>query len=113
MADFDRKKPSIARVYDYWLGGKDNFAADWDLGNQMMSIAPEIPDMVRENRAMLTRAVSWAAAQGISQFIDLGCGLPTEPSTHATAQATAPTSRIGTRPASPKKIATTVAAPTP
>jgi S-adenosyl methyltransferase len=94
VADFDRNKPSIARVYDYWLGGKDNFAADRDLGDQMMSIAPEIPDMVRENRAMLTTAVSWAAAQGISQFIDLGCGLPTEPSTYATAQATAPDAKV-------------------
>lgn len=87
MADFDRNKPSIARVYDYWLAGKDNFAADRELGEQMMNIAPEIPDMVRENRAMLTTAVSWAAAQGITQFIDLGCGLPTEPSTHTTARA--------------------------
>ena len=87
MRDFDRNKPSIARVYDYWLGGKDNFGADRDLGDQLMGIAPEIPDMVRENRAMLVTAVRWAAGQGLTQFIDLGCGLPTEPSIHATAQA--------------------------
>ena len=94
MADFDRNKPSIARVYDYWLGGKDNFAADREIADQLIEIAPEIGLMVRENRELLTRAVSWAAEQGISQFIDLGCGLPTEPSTQQSAQAVRPGARV-------------------
>ncbi|MBO0819415.1 MAG: SAM-dependent methyltransferase [Nocardiopsaceae bacterium] len=94
MADFDRKKPSIARVYDYWLGGKDNFAADRELGDRLVRIGPELPDMVRENRELLTRAVSWSAGQGIDQFIDLGCGLPTAPNTHDTARLIAPEAKI-------------------
>jgi DNA-binding transcriptional regulator YhcF (GntR family) len=94
VADFDASRPSIARVYDYWLGGKDNFAADRDLGDHLMGIAPELPAMVQENRNMLTDAVRWATAEGITQFIDLGCGLPTEPSTHDTARTVLPDARI-------------------
>lgn len=94
MADFDAKKPSIARVYDYILDGKDNFAADRSLADRLTELGPAIPDAVRENRAMLTRAVQWAAEQGIRQFIDLGCGLPTEPATHRTARLVVPDARI-------------------
>lgn len=94
MADFDRNQPSIARVYDYLLGGKDNFAADRELADRLLGLAPEIVAVVRENRSMLTRAVSWAADQGIRQFVDLGCGMPTEPSTHETARLTGPESKI-------------------
>lgn len=94
MADFDRNKPSIARVYDYWLGGKDNFAADRELGDRMMGLAPAMPDIVRENRELLIMAVGWAAGQKIDQFIDLGCGLPTEPSTHSAARAVAPEAQV-------------------
>lgn len=90
MADFDPSKPSIARVYDYLLGGKDNFAADRQVAGQLVSVAPSVPDMVRENRELLGRAVTWAATQGVSQFIDLGSGLPTEPSTHECARAAVP-----------------------
>jgi O-methyltransferase involved in polyketide biosynthesis len=90
VADFDVSKPSTARVYDYWLKGKDNFAADREVGDRLMKIAPELPVMVRENKELLTRAVDWSARQGIRQFIDLGCGLPTKPGTHQTAQLVAP-----------------------
>ncbi|MCL2583623.1 MAG: SAM-dependent methyltransferase [Streptosporangiales bacterium] len=94
MADFDRNKASIARVYDYVLGGKDNFAADRAVGDRILSLAPELAAVVRENKEMLARAVTWVAEQGISQFIDLGCGLPTEPSTQQCAQAVAPDARV-------------------
>jgi S-adenosyl methyltransferase len=94
VADFDSAKPSIARVYDYVLGGKDNFAADRDVAEQLVAVAPEIPVVVRENKKLLTGALRWAAEQGIGQFIDLGCGLPTEPSTQRTAQEVVPGARV-------------------
>lgn len=81
MAEFDPSVPSIARVYDYFLGGKDNFAPDRALADRMIYIAPLVPVITRENRQFLARAVTWAAKQGIGQFIDLGCGLPTSPDT--------------------------------
>ncbi len=82
MTQFDPNIPSIARVYDYVLGGKDNFAADRELGDQLLGLLPMIAEQAFENRQFLSRAVAWAASQGISQFIDLGCGLPTVPNTH-------------------------------
>ena len=81
MAEFDPSVPSIARVYDYFLGGKDNFASDRALGDQMIKMAPLVPVITRENRQFLASAVTQAANQGIGQFIDLGCGLPTAPDT--------------------------------
>jgi hypothetical protein len=95
VADFDPTKPSIARVYDYFLGGKDNFAVDRAVANQLISAFPSIPPAARENKAMLTQAARWAAEQGIAQFIDLGCGMPTEPSTQQTVQAVVPDARVG------------------
>jgi len=94
VPDFDPRNPSIARVYDYILGGKDNFAADRVLAERLTEIGPSIPDAVRENRAMLARAVQWAAGQGVRQFIDLGCGMPTEPSTHQTARLVAADAKV-------------------
>ena len=87
MADFDPTTPSIARVYDYWLGGKDNFAADRELAERLNDLVPSTPVTLRENKAFLRLAVSWVASQGIRQFIDLGAGMPTAPATHETAQA--------------------------
>jgi O-methyltransferase involved in polyketide biosynthesis len=87
VADFDPTTPSIARVYDYWLGGKDNFAADRELGNQLTALVPSTPITLRENKEFLGRAVAWVASQGVRQFIDLGAGMPTSPATHETAQA--------------------------
>lgn len=94
MADFDPSIPSIARVYDYFLGGKDNFAADRELGAQLVKLVPSTPVTLRENKAYLRRAVTWAASQGIRQFIDLGAGMPTSPSTHETALEVAPDARV-------------------
>ena len=94
MADFDPKTPSIARVYDYFLGGRDNFAADRELAQRLIDIFPPIPVTVRENKQFLERAVSWMAGEGIGQFIDLGCGMPTTPSTHGTARISNPDARV-------------------
>jgi len=91
---FDPRKPSIARVYDYLLGGKDNFTADREMGDRLVAVFPPAADLVPENRQFLARAVTWVANQGVSQFIDLGCGMPTAPNTHETAQAVAPGARV-------------------
>lgn len=87
MADFDPTTPSIARVYDYLLNGKDNFAVDREVADKLLAVAPIAALVMRENRQFLARAARWAAEQGISQFIDLGCGMPTTPNTHQSAQA--------------------------
>jgi SAM-dependent methyltransferase len=84
---FDPTIPSIARVYDYVLGGKDNFPADRELGDRMLALVPQYAELAVENRQFLSRAVTWVAGQGIGQFIDLGCGLPTTPNTHESALA--------------------------
>jgi hypothetical protein len=94
VADFDPSIPSIARVYDYFLGGKDNFAADRELGAQLVKLVPSTPVTLRENKKYLRLAVIWAANQGIRQFIDLGAGMPTSPSTHETAREVAPGARV-------------------
>ena len=91
---FDPHTPSIARVYDYLLGGKDHLAADREIGKELVEIYPGVRDLVEANRRFLARAVDWAADAGVSQFIDLGCGMPTEPSTHETAQAVRPGARV-------------------
>ena len=94
MADFDPSAPSIARVYDYLLDGKDNFAVDRDVALKLLAVAPIAADVMRENRQFLARATRWAAENGISQFIDLGCGMPTAPNTHQTAQAVTPGAHV-------------------
>lgn len=94
MATFDPKSPSIARVYDYVLGGKDNFAADRELAHRLVTMVPLIPVLARENRQFLSRAVTWAANQGIAQFVDLGCGIPTAPNTHESARAEIPKAKV-------------------
>ena len=90
MAKFDPSVPSIARIYDYVLGGKDNFPADRAQADQALAYNPLIPVMARENRQFLSRAVGWMTRQGIDQFIDIGCGLPTQPNTHESARAVRP-----------------------
>jgi O-methyltransferase involved in polyketide biosynthesis len=94
VADFDPSAPSIARVYDYLLDGKDNFAVDRDVALKLLAVAPIAADVMRENRQFLARATRWAAENGISQFIDLGCGMPTMPNTHQTAQAVTPGAHV-------------------
>jgi O-methyltransferase involved in polyketide biosynthesis len=84
-----------ARVYDYWLGGKDNFAADREAAERVIAVNPTVLPGVRANRAFLGRAVRYLAGEaGIRQFLDLGTGLPTAQNTHQVAQEIAPDCRI-------------------
>jgi hypothetical protein len=95
MPDFDTSVPHIARVYDYWLGGKDNFAADREMGERTIEAYPNLVYSVRANRAFLARAVRFLAAEaGIGQFLDIGTGIPTANNTHQVAQRAARDSRI-------------------
>jgi hypothetical protein len=79
-------KPSIPRVYDYLLGGKDNFAADREQAMKLLKVFPRAAELARESRQFQRRSVAYVAGRGIRQFIDLGCGLPTTPNTHETAR---------------------------
>lgn len=72
----------MARAYDYLLGGKDNFPADRDLAERLVAIYPGVRQMVRENRRFLVRALDYTLAQAVSQYVDLGAGLPTSPAVH-------------------------------
>jgi O-methyltransferase involved in polyketide biosynthesis len=90
----DITRPSIARVYDYYLDGKDNFAADRALGDKLMASNLEPRRLAHANRDFLTRAVRYVASQGVGQFIDLGSGLPTPPNVHQTARAVIPGARV-------------------
>ena len=94
IAAFDPTTPNMARVYDYWLDGKDNYPADRAEAQRLLGIYPPLRDLVRENRAFVTHAVSWAARQGIGQFIDLGAGLPASPTVHEAAREAMPAARV-------------------
>jgi SAM-dependent methyltransferase len=87
--------PQSARVYDYWLGGKDNFPADRALGDAIAEQVPTIRTMVRGQRAFLRRAVRWLAGEaGVRQFLDIGTGIPSAGNVHEVAQEIAPEARI-------------------
>ena len=92
---FDTSVPNHARVYDYWLGGKDNYAADREAAQRQARAIPQLPWLARQNREFLRRAVRYLAGEaGIRQFLDIGSGLPTADNTHEVAQAIAPDARI-------------------
>ena len=92
---FDTSVANQARIYDYLLGGKDNYAADREAVDAVLKIAPEMGFTARANRAFLGRAVRYLAAEaGIRQFLDIGTGIPTAGNTHHVAQAAAPESRV-------------------
>ncbi len=94
-ATFDTSVAHVARVYDYWLGGKDNFAADRAAGDQAIKAFPDIALSARSNRAFLARAVRFLAGDaGIRQFLDIGTGIPSVNNTHEVAQSVAPESRV-------------------
>ena len=94
-ASFDTSVAHIARVYDYWLGGKDNFAADRAAAEQAIAAYPDIVLSVRANRAFLARVVRYLAGEaGIRQFLDIGTGIPSASNTHEVAQSVAPESRV-------------------
>jgi O-methyltransferase involved in polyketide biosynthesis len=94
LEPFDSTRPNIARVWDYWLGGKDNFAADRELAQKLLEVHPPSAQMAQENRRFLGRAVSYVAARGIWQYIDVGAGLPTALNTHDIAQQVNPRARV-------------------
>jgi hypothetical protein len=92
---FDTTRPHPARVYDYLLGGKDNYPADREAAAKIIAVAPEIVDGARANRAFLGRAVCYLAAEkGVRQFLDIGTGIPAAGSTHEVAQGVAPAARV-------------------
>lgn len=93
-ATINTSQPNIARIYDYFLGGKDNFAVDRDEAARLLQVYPLLPAKARENRRFLARAVNWVAEQGIRQFVDLGSGMPTVQNTHQIAQAVDPSCRV-------------------
>jgi O-methyltransferase involved in polyketide biosynthesis len=93
-AGIDVTRPSVARVYDYWLGGKDNFASDRQMGERMAEVNPALPQLVRHNREFICAAAARAASAGISQFLDLGSGLPAHPAVHEAVREVIPDARV-------------------
>jgi DNA polymerase III psi subunit len=92
---FDTSVAHVARVYNYWLGGKDNFAADRAAAQQAMAAFPDIVHSARANRAFLRRAVTYlAGTAGIRQVLDIGTGIPSANNTHEVAQSVAANCRI-------------------
>jgi S-adenosyl methyltransferase len=92
---FDTRVAHASRIYDYWLGGKDNYAVDRAAGDAALKVYPDLIHSVRSNRAFMTRTVRFLAAEaGIRQFLDIGTGIPTTPNTHETAQAIDPACRV-------------------
>jgi len=95
LPELDTSVPQSARVWNYWLGGKDYFPVDAAVGEQYREAFPGIVDIARASRGFLTRAVRYLAAEaGIRQFLDIGTGLPTANNTHQVAQRVAPEARI-------------------
>ena len=93
--EIDTSKPHPARMYDYFIGGKNHFAADRETAAKVLQNSPSTRTAARENRAFLGRAVRYLAAEaGIRQFLDIGTGLPTTSNVHEVAQAVAPSSRV-------------------
>ncbi|MFD7464486.1 SAM-dependent methyltransferase [Streptomyces tendae] len=93
-AGIDTSKPHPARMYDWYLGGKDNYPVDEAMGRQMLTLDPRVPVMARVNRAFMHRATRWLAGHGIRQFLDVGTGIPTEPNLHQVAQEIVPDARV-------------------
>ena len=90
----DTSVPNVARMYDWWLGGKDNFAVDREAAERHERAIPALPWLARENRAFLRRAVRFLAGEGITQFLDIGSGLPTNRNVHEVAQQVNPDARV-------------------
>jgi len=91
----DTTVPNVARIYDYLLGGKDNFAADRETAERLIAAIPDVAAIARDNRSFLGRVVRYLAVQaGIRQFLDLGSGLPTQANVHELAQGVVPDVRV-------------------
>jgi O-methyltransferase involved in polyketide biosynthesis len=95
MPEFDTSQPNIARVYDFLLGGKENFAADRALAEQLLKTNPGMAQFARDNRAFICAAAARAARDGgVRQFLDLGAGLPTHPAVHEAVREVHPDARV-------------------
>ncbi|NUT26049.1 MAG: SAM-dependent methyltransferase [Streptomyces sp.] len=93
-ARLDTSRPHPARVYDWWLGGKDNYPVDEELARRILAVDGTVLRGARANRRFMHRAVRTAAEAGIRQFLDIGTGIPTEPNLHQVAQGVAPESKV-------------------
>jgi hypothetical protein len=91
---FDASRPNAARGYNYALGGKDNFAVDREVHDDVLKVFPLGDVLVRENREFLARAVGYVADRGVAQFIEIGSGLPASPGTHEIAARACPGARV-------------------
>ncbi|MFD4525342.1 SAM-dependent methyltransferase [Streptomyces sp. NPDC058470] len=92
--EIDTSKPHPARMYDWFLGGKDNYPVDEEMAKQLLAVDPRVPVMAQVNRAFMHRATRWLAQGGVRQFLDIGTGVPTEPNLHQIAQRVAPDARV-------------------
>ncbi|MFD7907257.1 SAM-dependent methyltransferase [Kitasatospora sp. NPDC059722] len=90
----DLDKPNAARVYDYYLGGSHNFEVDREMARKALALWPELPQIMRSNRAFLRRAVTLLAERGISRFLDIGSGIPTFGAVHEIARAIRPEAQV-------------------
>ncbi len=93
-SEIDTGRPHPARMYDYWLGGRDNYEVDRDAAERALATSPRIRDAIQGNRAFMRRAVRALVESGVRQIIDIGTGIPTSPNTHEVAQAIAPETRV-------------------
>jgi SAM-dependent methyltransferase len=90
----DISAPSVSRIYDYYLGGSHNFEVDRQAARRAMEFMPGLPKIMQANRAFMRRAVRYAASEGITQFLDIGSGIPTFGNVHEVAQAASPGARV-------------------
>src|SRR5207248_1149013 len=90
----DWNKPSVARVYDVHLGGAHNFAVDREVAARIAGVMPELPELFRANRSFLRRAVRFLVDEGVTQFLDLGSGIPTVGNVHEIARRANPNSHV-------------------
>src|SRR5215475_249647 len=91
----DPNVPTPARLYEYFLGGSNNFEVDRQLAERIRALVPEVSDSARANRAFHQRAATWLAAErGLDQYIDVGAGLPTQGNTHELVRASVPAARV-------------------
>jgi hypothetical protein len=98
LVDIDTTVPQSARVWNYWLGGKDSYPVDWAAGDAFARLYPSIGEEARASRRYLTRVLRYLAGQaGVRQFVDVGAGLPTVDNTHEVAQRVAPQCRARSR----------------
>ncbi|MFC4584976.1 SAM-dependent methyltransferase [Sphaerisporangium corydalis] len=93
-AGLDTSVPNYARVANYFLGGKDNFAADREAAEQILAVAPEIRTMARESQAFQARVIKFLVGEGITQFLNVGAGIPAQQNTHEVARSLTPDARV-------------------